>query len=184
MSITIKTYVSINEKPRLSPEKSFKTKKGVLYPDHLEIKVIKLSDYVDADGEIHDVEDIFIVNVNGSAKAESMVSPEVRELGTLLRAYDYSKFPLQLECSLFDFGRQYAKDVQKMITDYDVKEATANISAADLLVKLKSAELSETEPPAVAETESPEIVPPVVTETETSEPKPKRGAGRSQTSKS
>ena len=138
MSIKVQTYVSIDEKPRLKPSASFKTKKGDLYPDSLELSLTEIYEYEDKDGNPVDGERGYIITIPGSsATAEGHISDEVKALNLALRAYDFKKYPLQLETDMFSNAREYSSDVKQMITKNNVKSARAVITAKELLSKLK-----------------------------------------------
>lgn len=138
MSIKIETIVSIDERPHMRPTKSSKSKKsGVVYPDSLELKVTEYSEYENADGDLVDVEKYYIIEVVGTATVEGITSDAVRELNSLLRSYDYKKFPLQLQCEPFEQGSFYANEVKQFVTDRDTKKTKAKLKADQLLAKLK-----------------------------------------------
>ena len=138
MSIKVQTFVSIDEKPRLKPSASFKSKKGDIYPDSLELSLTEIYEYDDKDGNPVDGERGYIITVNGSAStAEGVISDEVKELNLALRSYDFKKYPLQFETEMFSNAREYSSDVKQMITKNNVKTARCKLTAKELLAKLK-----------------------------------------------
>jgi len=135
--IEVKTYVSIDEKPRMKVQNSFKSKRGDIYPDSLELSVTEFYEYEDKDGNPVDGERGFVITVPGAADKEGVLSNEVKELNKVLRSYDWKKFPLQFETEMFGNAMEYSQDAKRMITLNGVKSARAKITAKELLAKVK-----------------------------------------------
>ncbi len=137
MAIQVKTYVSIDERPRMKPNASFKSKKGDLYPDTLELSMTEFYEYEDKDGNPVDGERGYIVDIPGTVtNGEGKVSDEVKALNIALRKYDFKKYPLQIETEIFQNAREWSGDAKQMITKNGVKSARAKITAKELLAKL------------------------------------------------
>jgi hypothetical protein len=137
MGIQVKTYVSIDAKPRLKPSAAFKSKKGDLYPDSLEVSVTEEYEYTDKDGNPVDGERGYIISISGSSQNEGVISEDVKALNVAMRSYDFRKYPLQFETEMFSNAREYSNDVKQMITKNGVKSARAVVTAKELLDKMK-----------------------------------------------
>lgn len=138
MAILISTQISIDSTIRLKTSSSSVSKKsGVFYPDTLEIKYIDLFTFENKDGEMEDGEMDYIISVNGMATKEGLKSKEIIDLSNLLRAYDFKKYPLQLDCTIFEQGSNWAGEVKQFVSDRNSKTTTTKLNAKELLAKFK-----------------------------------------------
>ena len=136
MSITIITTVEITSSPLREMNSAFTTKKGVFYPDSLNIKYHHVYEYQNNDGDFVDGEKKYLISIYGSSKKDGEISKDVKDLNSFLRSYDFSKKPIVLNCEIFEDGIKYSKIASGMV-ESDYKSTKLLISAREFLASLK-----------------------------------------------